>query len=165
MKEPDTVLQEEWDIYIQASKEDLPEDFDLYRYWKGMRSHIPSLAEKAIINIWQKCTSVDTERSFSQYKHLLFQTGEKIWLYITHSDLNQNALIYSNPLFFSDQLELLTTEDKNNTVPSSLLLNKLNLNNTHNLQAYLPLTIDIEYIEKDIQKIVHTVINCNNHQA
>lgn len=58
-----------------------------------------------------------------------------------------------NPFSFSDHLELLTTENKTYTVPTTMLLSKLDLQNTDDLQAMLQLTIDIKFIQRDIVEI------------
>ena len=46
-------------------------DLDLHEYWKSKAMRIPTLANIVMELIWIRTTSVDVERSFSRYKHLL----------------------------------------------------------------------------------------------
>ena len=81
MEDPTPEIRNDWDIYIKAAKEgDYPdnEDFDLDLYWKGMVQKAPILAPIARQLIWQRINSVDVERSFSQYKHVLTDRRESL---------------------------------------------------------------------------------------
>ena len=78
LQNPSESLQEEWDIYMTAAKEELPEEFDLAKFWKGLGQRIPTLGKIATEHIWTKVTSVDAERSFSKYKHMLDDRRESL---------------------------------------------------------------------------------------
>lgn len=78
LESPTQDLRDEWGVYIQAAKEEHAENFDLDVYWKGMSVRTPNLARIARENIWQRTTSVDVERSFSQYKHVLTDRRESL---------------------------------------------------------------------------------------
>ena len=49
----------------------LPNPLVLFEYWGSMTDRFPILSSIARDAIWMPVTSVDIERSFSQYKHLL----------------------------------------------------------------------------------------------
>lgn len=92
LNNPSEQLMEEWDIYIQAAKDQLPADFNLYKFWGAMDLRTPTLAGIAIEHIWRKTTSVDAERSFSLYKHLLDDRRMRL----TEVHTKQLLLLYFN---------------------------------------------------------------------
>ena len=47
-------------------------------FWKGVHTRFPNLAAIAMQAIWMPVTSVDVERSFSQYKHILNDRRESL---------------------------------------------------------------------------------------
>ena len=69
-------LIEEFLIYYQSSLDTLPDPFVLSDYWRSLSFRFPLLSSIAKRVIWMPVTSVDVERSFSQYKHLLSDQRE-----------------------------------------------------------------------------------------
>ena len=79
LKNPSHELQEEWNVYISAALSgNLSPDLDLNAYWKSMIYRTPKLAKIALDLIWLRTTSVDCERSFSQYNSLLTDRRERL---------------------------------------------------------------------------------------
>ena len=70
---PSPELLEEFLIYCRSTIDSLPNSFVLSDYWTSVTvsSQFPLLSSVAKRAIWMPVTSVDVERSFSQYKHFL----------------------------------------------------------------------------------------------
>ena len=66
---PSVELVEEWLIYTQFRQDSLPNLVQLPSFWGSMGGRFPDA-------IWMPMTSVDVERSFSQYKHSLNERRE-----------------------------------------------------------------------------------------
>ena len=77
-KDPSAALLEEWLIYTQFRQDALPTSVELPAFWDGMKGRFPLLATIAVDAMWMPVTSVDVERSFSQYKHLLNDRRESL---------------------------------------------------------------------------------------
>ena len=73
---PDNELMTEWQIYI-ATRE-IPEDIELDQFWQSMAHPTPKMTAIAMDHIWSRTTSVDCERSFSQYNNLLTDCCERL---------------------------------------------------------------------------------------
>ena len=61
---------EEW-LITKYRQDSLLNLVQLPSFWGSMRGRFPLLSHIASDAIWMPVTSVDVERSFSQYKHLL----------------------------------------------------------------------------------------------
>ena len=68
---PSTELHEEWLIYMQLPPSSVATSTTIPAFWKGMTERYPLLSAIAMDAIWMPVASVDCERSFSQYKHIL----------------------------------------------------------------------------------------------
>ena len=71
LKSPTAELHEEWLIYMQLQPNFIPTPFSLPSFWECMRDRFPLLTVVALDAMWMPVSSVDVERSFSIYKHLL----------------------------------------------------------------------------------------------
>ena len=81
LEDPSRELCEKRTVYISAAKDAPMENLKLHEYLNSMSlwiPRIPNLAKIALDLIWVRTTSVDTERSFSQYKHLLTDKCERL---------------------------------------------------------------------------------------
>ena len=92
LQNPSKSLQAEWDIYMTAAKEELPEEFDLAKFWQGLCLWIPTLGKIATEHIWTKVTSVDAKQSFSKYKHMLDDRRESL----TEKHTKELLILYFN---------------------------------------------------------------------
>ena len=77
LKNPSPTLMEGWVIYTQ-DRETLPANFCLPDFWNGVQDRFPVLAAIAVEMIWMPVTSVEAERSFSDYKHILNDRRESL---------------------------------------------------------------------------------------
>ena len=68
---PTTELHEEWLIYMQLPPDSVTTSTAIPAFWKSMVERYPLLSAVAINAIWVPIASVDWERHFSQYKHIL----------------------------------------------------------------------------------------------
>ena len=71
LQDPSPALLEEWLIYVEYNCDELPNPLHVNDFWKGLHTRFPNLAAIAMQAIWMPVASVEVERSFSQYKHLL----------------------------------------------------------------------------------------------
>ena len=78
LKEPSQELMDEWLIYTQFQSDALPSALELPSFWASMVGRFPFLSQIAFNVIWMPVTSVDVERSFSQYKYLLNERRESL---------------------------------------------------------------------------------------
>ena len=91
LQDPSPKLLEEWLIYMQYCEE-LPNPVSISEFWVGMKDHFPNLATIASHAIWMPVASVDVERSFSQYKHLLNDRRENL----TEENTKRLVMLYYN---------------------------------------------------------------------
>ena len=63
-------LLKEWLIYVQY-RDALPNSLVISELWEGVRDRFQNLATIVSHVIWIPVASVDIERSFSQYKHII----------------------------------------------------------------------------------------------
>lgn len=89
---PSTELMEEWLIYTQLRLESLPSLAELPLFWANMQGRFPILTLIASDAIWMPVSSVDVERSFSQYKHLLNDRRESL----TDDNTRRLMMLYFN---------------------------------------------------------------------
>jgi hypothetical protein len=75
LQDPTHTLLEEWLIYVQYDCDELPNPFNVNEFWKGVKTRFSNLA---VIAIWMPVASVDVERSFSQYKHIINDRRESL---------------------------------------------------------------------------------------
>ena len=68
LSNPSVELMEEWLFYTKYRQDSLPNLVQLPSFWGSMRGRFPLLSHIASDAIWMPVTSVDVERSFSQYK-------------------------------------------------------------------------------------------------
>ncbi|XP_072178106.1 uncharacterized protein [Diadema setosum] len=83
---------EEWSMYTRLKAKEIPVPLDLQRFWESMSSRYPHLARIAKDAIWMPVSSVDVERSFSQYKHILTDKREKL----TPENTRMMTMLYYN---------------------------------------------------------------------
>ena len=88
---PSTQLSEEWLIYTRWS-DALPNPFNILDFWKGVSERFPALSSIAVDALWMPVTSVDVERSFSQYKHILNERRESL----TEENTKRLLMLYFN---------------------------------------------------------------------
>lgn len=91
LQDPSTELLEEWAIYVQYH-DDLPNQFSIAQFWEGMKDRFPRLAAIAAYAIWMPVASVNVERCFLQYKHLLNDRHEKL----TEENTKLLVILYHN---------------------------------------------------------------------
>ena len=84
-------MLEEWLIYTKYH-EDLPNPFSISEFWEGMKGCFPNLSAIASHAIWMPVASVDVERSFSQYKHILNDRRESL----TEENTTRLVMLYHN---------------------------------------------------------------------
>ena len=77
---------------MNFSPDDIPQPLDIPNFWKSMAGRFRQLSEVALEAIWMPVSSVDVERSFSQYKHLLNDRRESL----TQSNTKMMAMMYFN---------------------------------------------------------------------
>lgn len=92
LQNPSTDLMEEWLIYTKFREDNLPILLELPSFWSGMTGRFPLLSSIALDAIWLPVTSVDVERSFSQYKHLLSDRRESL----TEDNTRSLIMLYYN---------------------------------------------------------------------
>ena len=96
LSNPSQELLEEWLIYTQYTNEGVSSLADLEKFWNSTSLRFPLLARIATESIWMPVTSVDVERSFSNYKHILNDRRERL------SEENTRCLIM---LYYNGDLE------------------------------------------------------------
>lgn len=89
---PSSALMEEWLIYTQYKSEGISSLDDVQKFWDSMSSRFPLLAKIATESIWTPVTSVDVERSFSNYKHILNDRRENL----SKENIRRLILLYYN---------------------------------------------------------------------
>lgn len=89
---PSQELLEEWLIYTQYRSEGVSSLDDLQKFWDSMSSRFPVLARIVAEAIWIPVTSVDVERSFSNYKHILNDRRENL----SKENIRRLILLYYN---------------------------------------------------------------------
>ena len=62
----------------QLTRSAIPSSLNLPAFWQSVSDRYPSLSAVALDAIWMPVASVDCERSFSQYKHLLNDRRESL---------------------------------------------------------------------------------------
>ena len=77
---------------MNFSPDDIPQPLDIPNVWKSIAGRFRQLSEVALEAIWMPVSSVDVERSFSQYKHLLNDRRESL----TQSNTKMMAMMYFN---------------------------------------------------------------------
>ena len=87
---PDTM--EEWLIYMNLNPSEIPQPLNITKLWESMAGRFPNLSSIAKEVIWMPVASVDVERSFSQYKHLLNDRRESL----TQQNTKMLAMMYFN---------------------------------------------------------------------
>lgn len=91
-RDPSSALLEEFLIYCRSPIDSLPNPMVLHEYWGGSSDRFPILSSIARDAIWMPVTSVDVERSFSQYKHLLNDRREGL----TEENTKRLMMLYFN---------------------------------------------------------------------
>ena len=91
LQDPSPELLEEWLIYTQY-RDDLPDPLSISDFWEGMKTRFPILSAIAADAIWMPVVSVDIERSFSQYKHILNDRRESL----TEQNTKRLVMLYFN---------------------------------------------------------------------
>ena len=89
---PAPELMEEWLIYSRFQPDRYPTLVELPSFWTAMAGRFPLLSEIASDAIWLPVTSVDVERSFSQYKYLLNERRESL----TDENTRRLMMLYYN---------------------------------------------------------------------
>ena len=84
---PSVELMEEWLIYTKY-RQDLPNLVQLPSFWGSMRGRFPLMSHIASGAIWMPVTSVDVERSFSQYNER--------WESLTDDNTRRLMMLYYN---------------------------------------------------------------------
>ena len=92
LQSPSSALLDEWLIYTLYKPEDIPEPLDLPAFWESLSHRFPNLATVAKDVLWFPVASVDVERSFSQYKHLLNDRRESL----SEANTKQLVMLYYN---------------------------------------------------------------------
>ena len=87
---PSNELAHEFQMYCLYN--DVPDPLDLCSFWKSMSHRFPLLAQVARKSIWMPVSSVDVERSFSEYKHILNDRREAL----TELNTKQLVMLYHN---------------------------------------------------------------------
>lgn len=76
---PTPALLEEWEMYSNLPAGDIPaEPVNLVLFWESMKCRFPNLSKIAADSLWMPVSSVDVERSFSLYKHILNDRRESL---------------------------------------------------------------------------------------
>ena len=91
LNNPSPELVQEWLIHTQYS-ETLPTPFSLPDFWSSVMDRFPLLAAIASEMIWMPVTSVEAERSFSNYKHILNDRRESL----TQENTKRLMMLYYN---------------------------------------------------------------------
>ena len=68
----------------------LPNPLVISEFWEGVRDRFPNLATIASHVIWMPVASVDVERSFLQYKHILNDRRESL----TEENTKRMVMLY-----------------------------------------------------------------------
>ena len=89
---PSPELLEEFLIYCRSPIDSLPTPFVLNDYWASISGRFPLLSSVARGAIWMPVTSVDVQRSFSQYKHILNDRREGL----TEENTKRLLMLYYN---------------------------------------------------------------------
>ena len=89
---PSPVLLEEFLIYCQSPIDSLPNPLVLSGFWDSMQDRLLNLSSIARDAMWMPVSSVDVERSFSQYKHLLNDRREVL----TEENTKRLLMLYYN---------------------------------------------------------------------
>lgn len=93
LKDPSLALTEEWQIYTNTSAEEFPaEPINLVEFWRSIKCRFPVLAKIAGDCLWMPVSSVDVERSFSLYKHILNDRRESL----SEENTKQLLMLYYN---------------------------------------------------------------------
>ena len=93
LKNPSPTLVDEWLVYVQYKTEDIPEPLHLASFWQSLGlARFPNLAAVAKDVLWFPVASVDVERSFSQYKHILNDRRESL----SEANTKQLVMLYYN---------------------------------------------------------------------
>lgn len=92
LSHPSQQLMEEWLIYTQYREETALSLKNLQEFWDSMSTRFPLLSKIAIECIWLPVSSVDVERSFSSYKHLLNDRRERL----TEENVRRLMILYFN---------------------------------------------------------------------
>ena len=90
-------LNEQWLLYQRSARnEPLPVNgdgtLDIVAYWQGMMNRAPGIAAIVKVYIYFPVSSVDAERSFSQYKHLINDRRTSL----TEENTKQLTMLYFN---------------------------------------------------------------------
>ena len=91
LQDPSPALLEEWLIYTQY-REELPSPLSIPKFWEGVKDRFPNIHRIAVDAIWMPVASVDVERSFSQYKHILSDRRESL----TEENTKRLLMLYFN---------------------------------------------------------------------
>ncbi|XP_041480924.1 uncharacterized protein LOC121428390 [Lytechinus variegatus] len=86
------IQTEEWLMYTHLNPSHIPEPLNLTEFWKSMSVRFPGLASIAMDAMWMPVSSVDVERSFSQYKHILDDKRENL----TPENTKMMTMLYYN---------------------------------------------------------------------
>lgn len=92
LSHPSHQLLEEWLIYTQYREEAVLSLANLQEFWDSMSSRFPLLSKIATECIWMPVSSVDVERSFSNYKHLMNDRRERL----TEENIRRLMILYYN---------------------------------------------------------------------
>ena len=92
LKNPSPELLEEWLISTQYQQSAIPQPLDLPTFWESVEDRFPLLSAVASEAIWMPVASVDVERSFSLYKHLLNDRRESL----TEDNTKRLVMLYYN---------------------------------------------------------------------
>ena len=79
-------------LHTQYEQSAIPTALSLPAFWESMHSQFPLLSAVARDAIWMPVASVDVERSFSQYKHLLNDRRESL----TDENTERLVMLYHN---------------------------------------------------------------------
>ena len=63
---------------MNLNPSEIPQSLNITKFWESMAGRFPNLCSIAKEVIWMPVDSVDVERSFSQYKHLLNDRRESL---------------------------------------------------------------------------------------
>ena len=91
LQDPSPTLLEEWLIYT-LYRDELPDPLSIPEFWEVMKNRFPILSAIAADAIWMPVVSVDVERSFSQYKHILNDRRESL----TEQNTKRLVMLYFN---------------------------------------------------------------------
>ena len=89
---PTAEMLNDWQVYVRYPADEIPEPLDLPLFWTTVSERFPHLAAMALDVMWLPVASVDVERSFSLYKHLLNEQRESL----TEANTKQLLMLYYN---------------------------------------------------------------------